>query len=137
MTTTEALRIYLTKVMNEIFVRQENLGIKASGYSAKETKVVVKKNSGAIEGPLYLNTNFKGIGRKPGPINRKGIKSISEWMKRRHIDKKYLWPIVKTIEIKGTRIYYDRRRGIDLKSIVEKFREEFMKNYAEALLKNK
>ena len=128
MTNKDAIRIYLTKVRDEIFRRQRALGIRASGFSDENTKVVVNNKSGGyLNAPLYLYTNFKGIGRKPGTMPP--IKSIQEWIKQRAL-KLNAWAVAMSIKKKGTRIFYDRRRGIDFISIQQKYMDEFLSNIA-------
>lgn len=128
MTNKEAIRIYLTQVRDEIFKRQANLGMRVTGFSDRNTTVVVNnKGGGYLKAPLYLYTNFKGIGRKPGTMPP--IKSIQEWIKLRGL-KLNAWAVAMSIKKKGTRVFYDKRRGIDFKSIQQKFMEEFLSNIA-------
>lgn len=134
MKVEEALMIYLTSVRDEIFVEQKRLGMQASGFSEANTKPVVKKSEGYIKAPAYLFTNFKGIGRKPGTMPP--VKDILAWIKIKHLDLN-AWAVAKTIQKKGTRVYYNRRRGIDLKAIKNMFKSEFKKNIKAALTKKK
>lgn len=138
MEQSEALRIYLTQMMDEIFVRQERNGQRASGLSANTAKVVVKQNGreGYIKAQRYLPTNFRGIGRKPGPINREGVKSIEQWLKIKHLEHLPLWAVIKSIEKKGTMVYRDNRRGIGIDGVKQKYRKEFLKNLRSSIIKS-
>jgi hypothetical protein len=133
MTQQEALTIYLTKVRDEIFVRQRANGQQASGYSEQNTTVVVKSPTyGYIDSPLYLATNFKGIGRKPGTMPP--IKSIKEWIELRGL-RLNPWAVAMNIKKRGTVIYRDRRKGIDFNQIQQKYMDEFLNNLAKSLTK--
>lgn len=118
--------------MKEIFVRQERNGQRASGQSADTAKVEVNEDGtdGSIVAKAYLPTNFRGIGRKPGTMPP--IKSIQEWiaMKRLNLNP---WAVAMKIKNEGTLVFRDRRRGIDVQSIKEMYRAEFMKNIKQAI----
>lgn len=126
----EVLVDYLTKVMDEIFVRQERNGMVASGYSKANTKVEETKKGAALSGPLYLRTNFKGIGRKPGTMPP--VKSIEAWLKMKNLEHLSAWAVAMNIKKNGTRIYWDKRRGIDVQQILGKFKKEFLDNLAKS-----
>lgn len=130
----EVLVDYLTNVMDEIFVRQERNGIVASGFSKANTKVEETKSGASIVGPLYLRTNFKGIGRKPGTMPP--VKSIEAWLKTKGLTHLSAWGVAMNIKKNGTRIYWDKRRGIDVAQIMEKFKKEFLDNLARSYKQN-
>lgn len=117
--------------MKEIFVRQERNGQVASGVSRETASVEVPSaREGWIRAKAYLPTNFRGIGRKPGTMPP--IKSIQAWIAIKRLDLN-AWAVAVNIKKKGTLVYRDKRRGIDVEGVKAKFYDEFKRDLVMAI----
>jgi hypothetical protein len=132
MTNKEAIERYLERVLQDTLKEQRRLKFTASGQSAAESYVEVKADGseGSLFMPLYIRTNFKGIGRKPGEMPP--IKAIEDWIKIKGIDRNP-WAVAKNIAKFGNAVWQGKREGIDFKSIERKHIKQFKEDSARAL----
>lgn len=124
MTNKEAINRYLERVLQETLKQHRKLGFTASGNTAAVSHVETKSDGseGALLMPLYIQTTFKGIGRKPGELPP--IKAIEDWVRIKGIDRNP-WAIAKNMAKYGNAVYRGDREGIDFKSIQRKFLPQF------------
>lgn len=130
----EALTKFLTAIMVDIKLTQMDKGIIASGRSAASLKVVVTEGqnftAAGLTGEGYFH--FQDQGRKPGALPN--VQAIEEWIKVKGLDLNP-WAVAKSIAKKGTVIFRDRNKGLQLDKIVMANKAFFLEELAGNLSK--
>ena len=108
--------------LREAITRQ---GLTSTGKARASIKIRNNRNIIAVG---YISTLFRTVGRKPG--KRPPIANIEEYVKAKPLrwssdsgvpftSLQMAFMIAKTIEKRGTRIYRDHRRGIQIQRIIQ------------------
>lgn len=122
---------YLEDIATDIrsAIDRQNLG--ATGRAKGSIKIRNNRNIVAIG---YISTLFRTVGRRPGKFVP--IRNLIQWIIAKGIQPRNLetgrfvrikslaFAISKTIQRRGTRIFRDHRRGIQMKRIIAKNNEK-------------
>ena len=141
--TNKILKDYLERVKLDIIKSQNQLGLKASGFSAAHLKFnkSQKKGQAFLVSPVYLPLTFDGVGVKPFKIFP--WRQLTQWLRfkpiggvrdsrGRFIPRKSLaYLMASKIWQKGTAIFRGKK-GIPIKEILEKNLPETGREIAEA-----
>lgn len=127
MTVEEAIKDYLDRVATSIVDEQIQKGFFASGKSADSLQPVVEGTKGTLYGDksFYFQVHGRGPGKLP-PINEM-IKYIA--IKRLKMSP---WALAVSLKNKGSAVWRRERKGLDIKTQVDKHRKTLLKNLGKA-----
>lgn len=135
MNRKELIDFILKGIAEDLKKEQRDKGLVASGKSAAAITIEATDSGGSIDAPAF---HFQITGRKAGPF-KDGIKTMMEWIKHKGITPKdpktsirsLAFLFARKISQKGNDIYLRKRKGIEFKGIVEKWREVGKEKYIE------
>lgn len=111
----------------------------ASGRAERSIRVRNNRNIIAVG---YISFLFQGVGRRPG--RRPPVQNIMEWIEDKGLQwsapsgapytvKQMAFQVANKIAERGTRIFRDGRRGIQIRQIIQKNNRIFMPRIARDL----
>ena len=132
---------YLEAIAADIRAALDRQGLTNTGRARESVKVRNRRNIIAVG---YIATLFQGIGRSPGKfvprqalrdwIRQRGIQFIDRSRDNRPMSvSSMVFLINRKLRFFGSRIYRDRRRGIQIDRIIEKRNAEYMPKIAREL----
>lgn len=121
LTGQQAIVGFLTAVMVDIKRTQEEKGIIASGKSAESLQVLESEGGASLTGDGSFF--FQDQGRKPGKLPP--ILNIMAWLKAKGLNYNP-WAVAVKQAQDGTRIFQDKKKGLQLDKIVMANKKEFL-----------
>lgn len=117
---------YLEAIVADLKAALDRQGLNASGRARDSIKI---RNNRNIIATGYISTLFQGVGRAPGRMPP--VQNLEEWVKIRGFGwtrpsgkpmttSQMAFSVSSKIADSGTRIFRDRRRGIQMTRIIEK-----------------
>lgn len=133
------LNPYLEAIAQDLRDALSRQGLNTTGRASSSIRIRNQRN---IIASGYISTLFQGVGRRPG--KRPPIQAIYEWVVNKGIQftrpggapmtfSQMAFSIANKIRDRGTRIYRDRRRGIQMDKIIEKNNNIYMPRIARDL----
>ena len=131
---------YLEAIVADIKAAMDRQGLNATGRAQRLIKVRNKRN---VIAPGYVSTLFQGVGRRPSS-RIPPIQNLERWIQAKGIQwssptgraytvRQMAFLIANTIKERGTRIFRDGRRGIQIDRIIEKNNDIYMPQIARSL----
>lgn len=120
---------FLNRVRERIIEDYDSKGLRASGQTEQELKVIGKGNKWALTFPDYFL--FEITGRGPGldpPVEQ-----IREWVVAKGKPAGSEYAIAKKIGKEGTDIFQRTREGIDFQGIFDEEMKIFLKEFGDEL----
>ena len=112
----------------------------ASGnlYNSIQYKITGQDDNMELEFDFADYGYWVDQGRKPGPISRAGTNSLIDWMEKKGIDSKYLFPIKRNIEKSGYRATYfftkaQKEVYKDVDKVLDEYATDLVDKYFEDL----
>ena len=130
---------YLQAIVRDLKLAIDRQGLTTTGRARGSIRI---RNNRNIISVGYLSFLFRGIGRAPG--RRPPVQNIQDWIEAKGLQwssdtgrpftsTQMAFMVANTIRDKGTRIFRDRRRGIQVREIIEKNNRTYMPRIARDL----
>lgn len=132
MTELEVYGAFLKRYVVALQKVQRAKGIRASGRSGDQLRIVTEPKGGAVFGKDYIH--FQKVGRRPGKFPP--IDAILQWITEKGIradipERQLAFLIARKISRQGTDIFMKKRPALDMEEELLEARKELVINFGQ------